>query len=115
MGERVASAIPLSTSVQRRAAMASTARQWHPPVRSEEHTFELQSPYDLVCRLLLEKKKIRKSLAVSVAMILLFIVSHRHPVRSEADSKTPLVVHLFYFNVLPLLRSELNLLTSVVY
>src|SRR5207248_5809310 len=25
-------------------------------VRSEEHTSELQSPYDLVCRLLLEKK-----------------------------------------------------------
>src|SRR6266446_2372740 len=31
----------------------------HPdvPVRSEEHTSELQSPCNLVCRLLLEKKK----------------------------------------------------------
>src|SRR5207248_10836441 len=28
-----------------------------PEHRSEEHTSELQSPYDLVCRLLLEKKK----------------------------------------------------------
>src|SRR5437867_8046020 len=28
-----------------------------PGSRSEEHTSELQSPYDLVCRLLLEKKK----------------------------------------------------------
>src|SRR5437867_7049735 len=28
-----------------------------PAGRSEEHTSELQSPYDLVCRLLLEKKK----------------------------------------------------------
>src|SRR5207248_9709620 len=28
--------------------------------RSEEHTSELQSPYDLVCRLLLEKKKKRR-------------------------------------------------------
>src|SRR5207248_10461602 len=28
-----------------------------PGERSEEHTSELQSPYDLVCRLLLEKKK----------------------------------------------------------
>src|SRR5437867_8059359 len=28
--------------------------------RSEEHTSELQSPYDLVCRLLLEKKKTRE-------------------------------------------------------
>src|SRR5438094_1569872 len=27
-----------------------------PAARSEEHTSELQSPYDLVCRLLLEKK-----------------------------------------------------------
>src|SRR5438094_9484664 len=32
---------------------ANACRQW----RSEEHTSELQSPYDLVCRLLLEKKK----------------------------------------------------------
>src|SRR5438105_7777333 len=29
--------------------------------RSEEHTSELQSRVDLVCRLLLEKKKIRKT------------------------------------------------------
>src|SRR5437867_6554124 len=30
--------------------------------RSEEHTSELQSPYDLVCRLLLEKKNNNASL-----------------------------------------------------
>src|SRR5438034_6361809 len=29
----------------------------HAPIRSEEHTSELQSHSDLVCRLLLEKKK----------------------------------------------------------
>src|SRR2546426_9287155 len=29
----------------------------HPMTRSEEHTSELQSPCNLVCRLLLEKKK----------------------------------------------------------
>src|SRR2546426_12548262 len=29
----------------------------YPPRRSEEHTSELQSPCNLVCRLLLEKKK----------------------------------------------------------
>src|SRR5207248_7820398 len=28
------------------------------PTRSEEHTSELQSPYDLVCRLLLEKNNV---------------------------------------------------------
>src|SRR5438874_7316376 len=32
----------------------------HPPDRSEEHTSELQSRRDLVCRLLLEKKKNNK-------------------------------------------------------
>src|SRR5437867_13349885 len=42
------------------------ARAWRHPAgarrerRSEEHTSELQSPYDLVCRLLLEKKKKKK-------------------------------------------------------
>src|SRR5256885_3532871 len=30
---------------------------WGTSVRSEEHTSELQSPCNLVCRLLLEKKK----------------------------------------------------------
>src|SRR5207248_4745234 len=33
-------------------------------MRSEEHTSELQSPYDLVCRLLLEKKKRRKPIFI---------------------------------------------------
>src|SRR5256885_11698292 len=32
-------------------------RGHHEPQRSEEHTSELQSPCNLVCRLLLEKKK----------------------------------------------------------
>src|SRR5436309_4888298 len=31
-----------------------------PSSRSEEHTFELQSRENLVCRLLLEKKKVRR-------------------------------------------------------
>src|SRR2546426_1745108 len=32
------------------------------PMRSEEHTSELQSPCNLVCRLLLEKKKTKSKL-----------------------------------------------------
>src|SRR5438094_7294048 len=36
---------------------APAVRPSAPIARSEEHTSELQSPYDLVCRLLLEKKK----------------------------------------------------------
>src|SRR5207248_6985109 len=40
------------------STIGSTSRSRR--VRSEEHTSELQSPYDLVCRLLLEKKKNNK-------------------------------------------------------
>src|SRR3989440_718578 len=40
-----------------RAAEAGAAEQFGTMVRSEEHTSELQSRSDLVCRLLLEKKK----------------------------------------------------------
>src|SRR5574338_763477 len=36
---------------------ASRGSSFHLPTRSEEHTSELQSPWHLVCRLLLEKKK----------------------------------------------------------
>src|SRR5207248_11702922 len=39
------------------ATWSISSRRWFRS-RSEEHTSELQSPYDLVCRLLLEKKKI---------------------------------------------------------
>src|SRR6266705_5818824 len=36
-----------------------------PGTRSEEHTSELQSPYDLVCRLLLEKKKKKENIKIN--------------------------------------------------
>src|SRR2546426_4727772 len=41
--------------------------------RSEEHTSELQSPCNLVCRLLLEKKK----------------VQHREPATARFDNQLP--------------------------
>src|SRR5256885_8902099 len=46
----------------------------HPSTRSEEHTSELQSPCNLVCRLLLEKKKKKEYhyVALQSADILLF-------------------------------------------
>src|SRR5437867_7507220 len=40
----------------RRRSSPRIAPHMRPSDRSEEHTSELQSPYDLVCRLLLEKK-----------------------------------------------------------
>src|SRR5699024_12786696 len=42
-----------------RTAPSPRCRRKDPP-RSEEHTSELQSRFDLVCRLLLEKKKIKE-------------------------------------------------------
>src|SRR6266566_9301116 len=52
----VTSAAAKSISATIRAPPART-RSTRPPARSEEHTSELQSPCNLVCRLLLEKKK----------------------------------------------------------
>src|SRR5207249_8093711 len=40
-----------------RRDLLGTPRRLRPATRSEEHTSELQSRFDLVCRLLLEKKK----------------------------------------------------------
>src|SRR5258708_11863773 len=52
------SAVSAGTTIDRilqyRAAREGFGQSW----RSEEHTSELQSPDHLVCRLLLEKKKI---------------------------------------------------------
>src|SRR5947207_7602322 len=50
------------TTLFRSACRQRPARSWRNPdswqlLRSEEHTSELQSHSDLVCRLLLEKKK----------------------------------------------------------
>src|SRR5260370_27023292 len=40
-----------------------------PPARSEEHTSELQSHLNLVCRLLLEKKKKMKNIIIIVTAL----------------------------------------------
>src|SRR5690349_22476526 len=44
--------------VDQRQPVRATVPASHAPGRSEEHTSELQSRRDLVCRLLLEKKKV---------------------------------------------------------
>src|SRR5256886_8837587 len=49
---------PMSATVQLPASPSATAPARYPrAMRSEEHTSELQSQSNLVCRLLLEKKK----------------------------------------------------------
>src|SRR5204863_6719404 len=58
----ISTLFPYTTLFRSRLRLLQTIRAWfsyphrmHP--RSEEHTSELQSRRDLVCRLLLEKKK----------------------------------------------------------
>src|SRR5207249_7138572 len=51
---KVPSPLPRSTETSPERRLA-TARSGLPSPRSEEHTSELQSRFDLVCRLLLEK------------------------------------------------------------
>src|SRR2546426_12401154 len=70
----------------RRRAPAPTAppspgqcRGWHATmktVRSEEHTSELQSPCNLVCRLLLEKKKKKNTQYTSSSGSIVIDISH---------------------------------------
>src|SRR3954462_7606774 len=51
-------ALPISPAITTSRAMRMRQAQLRPPLpRSEEHTSELQSHDNLVCRLLLEKKK----------------------------------------------------------
>src|SRR2546421_5816779 len=50
-----------AAGLKHRSAGRPSNRAYEPQFRSEEHTSELQSRSDLVCRLLLEKKK-KKSL-----------------------------------------------------
>src|SRR5690348_17787024 len=63
-------------------------------VRSEEHTSELQSPVHLVCRLLLEKKKIKKLLRF-ISMSLLLVHSftrlpHVPPLSTDLYMMSPI-------------------------
>src|SRR5256885_7139315 len=67
----------------RRGAARAARRPGTQPERSEEHTSELQSPCNLVCRLLLEKKKI-------YLMNTICIISKRH-LHQSAQQLTQLV------------------------
>src|SRR5471032_3678875 len=50
-------ALPISDRRAKRGCIAGGQGAVHAGLRSEEHTSELQSHHDIVCRLLLEKKK----------------------------------------------------------
>src|SRR5256885_10173825 len=56
------------------------------PPRSEEHTSELQSPCNLVCRLLLEKKK--KNAGIDPFYIVERVIAHTYSPRSTFHLST---------------------------
>src|SRR5207248_5273927 len=66
--------------------LAATARTCK---RSEEHTSELQSPYDLVCRLLLEKKKKKRSRAQAITIEFIRVAILDKPAHAAAQHATP--------------------------
>src|SRR5256885_6768978 len=66
----------LSSAARARIAAAARAR-W--AKRSEEHTSELQSPCNLVCRLLLEKKKKQHNIKPPTQLIYTDISRRLHP------------------------------------
>src|SRR5437867_5697568 len=77
------------------------------PTRSEEHTSELQSPYDLVCRLLPEKKKrrtealLRKqaepggpTAATAESPLAKLLAGAQGPVDIEPSPDTPIIMRM---------------------
>src|SRR2546430_3570204 len=61
--DRGASRVPSPRGRVLRLSLHDRANAAHAGIRSEEHTSELQSQSNLVCRLLLEKKKKTHTLA----------------------------------------------------
>src|SRR5256885_5428688 len=61
-------------------------------VRSEEHTSELQSPCNLVCRLLLEKKKKQQVYAVFISLFLEHVLS----LQVLSDTSTRCVIYTLH-------------------
>src|SRR5688500_19914447 len=91
-------------------------RFWRISSRSEEHTSELQSPCNLVCRLLLEKKNIQQNI--------LWVLSNNHSNMSPLTLTTteliqihmlhstkPQVIYCFS-NLLPMFTLKSVLCTS---
>src|SRR2546421_4760561 len=79
--------------------MPSSACDWSSDVcssdRSEEHTSELQSRSDLVCRLLLEKKKQTSELQSRSDLVCRLLpekkkqTQHRDPVAACSETESP--------------------------
>src|SRR5256885_11759331 len=82
--------VPRSPEVKAAAALAQNDARPRPTrrsfCRSEEHTSELQSPCNLVCRLLLEKKKNTNPLGTLTPLLL--------PLFHQSTPCTPYCVYI---------------------
>src|SRR5256885_7598338 len=65
---------------------ADEPRKGDSPIRSEEHTSELQSPCNLVCRLLLEKKKKNNHMHASLNTYLQLCLQLTHQLQSYSPT-----------------------------
>src|SRR2546426_6322242 len=76
---------PRSSASSRRfeSTLFAARNTGFPPRRSEEHTSELQSPCNLVCRLLLEKKKTMRMSHRLHQKLYPHATSHVHTVRLQ--------------------------------
>src|SRR5256885_7720676 len=81
--------VPMSLCWSSSPPAAPPRRARHRP-RSEEHTSELQSPCNLVCRLLLEKKKQHDRCPRPPHAVSLMPWRHIHPTTSPLCSTTQL-------------------------
>src|SRR2546426_8424573 len=78
---------PAASGVDSVVALGAATGQPEAVQRSEEHTSELQSPCNLVCRLLLEKKKTEDTHAMKLSVSKpVQWDDWKHAVKSEASS-----------------------------
>src|SRR5256885_5158074 len=88
--------IPVSTTHTITGAISGVGAAQRLSARSEEHTSELQSPCNLVCRLLLEKKNIHSNICEN----------HRHERRQHHAGPLDFIPELAKHSLDPLLAAR---------
>src|SRR5256885_11789337 len=103
-GQGAAGACDHAAAAQRRAGGAG---QGLPDgERSEEHTSELQSPCNLVCRLLLEKKNISSSTLAAPPLVKRPLLLREEDITIPARFTTTVAPLIQIFCILPLIHSH---------
>src|SRR5436309_8363243 len=80
----------LSAPARSMVYISSTERRPPPTVRSEEHTSELQSRENLVCRLLLEKKKKKLHSVFITKLTTIFVIINTMATYAQFSIDSPI-------------------------